>query len=343
MTQLLAIGVVILLLVVLGLILRHRPSRAAIRLRRHTDLLVGPSGSLSARQPLDDLWAAWAALVRLGRQHLSARGGTGVKRGSLSGNIEHQLRDAGLSLRSDEFLLFWAGVTVILPLIVLILGSLLSPLDNPVIVLAALVLGFLIPRYWLHQRVQRRFDAFNAQLPDTIFLLANALRAGNSFPQALELLVAESADSPNAIELARVNRQMSLGLSLEQSLEDLGDRIHSENLDLMITAILVNHVTGGNLAEILDLIALTVRDRIRIKGEVRAHTASARLSSGIIGGLPLVIFAILSLISPNYLKPLFVAPPGVFGIPLGLVILGFAAVMTGVGFLAIRRIAHIEA
>ena len=343
MTQLLAFGAVLLLLIIAGLALRNRPSLAAIRLRRHTDLLASPLGPLSARQPLDDLWAAWAALVRLGRQHLSARGGAGVKRGSLSGNIEHQLRDAGLSLRPDEFLLLWAGVAVILPLTVLLLGGLLSPLDNPVIVLAALVVGLLAPRYWLRQRVQRRFDAFNAQLPDTIFLLANALRVGNSFPQALELIVEESADTPNAIELARVNRQMSLGLSLEQALEDLGDRIHSENLDLMITAILVNHVTGGNLAEILDMIALTVRDRIRIKGEVQAHTAAARLSSGIIGSLPLVIFALLSLVSPNYLKPLFVVPPGVFGIPLGLVILGLAAVMTGIGFLLIRRITHIEA
>ena len=342
MTQLLAFGVLILLLIILGLALINRPSQTAIRLRRHTDLLVGVSGTISARRPFDDLWTAWAALFRLIGRRLHARGRAGVKRGRLSGNIEHQLRDAGLRLHSDEFLLRWAAVAAILPLTVIILGSLLSQLDNPVFVLAALVVGLLAPRYWLRRRVQRRFDAFNAQLPDTIFLLANALRAGNSFSQALELLVQESADTPNAIELARVNRQMSLGLSLERAMEDLGNRIHSEDLDLMITAILVNHATGGNLAEILDIIALTIRDHIRVKGEVRARTAAAHLSSRIVGALPLAVFATLSLISPDYLKPLFVAPPGVFGIPAGLIILGFTAMMTGLGFLLIQRIAHIE-
>jgi tight adherence protein B len=135
---------------------------------------------------------------------------------------------------------------------------------------------------------------------------------------------------------------MSLGLSLDQALENLGNRVHSENLDLMITAILINHVTGGNLAEILDMIALTIRDRIRFKGEVRAHTAAQRLSSWIVGGLPLAIFAILSLISPDYFKPLFTVPPGVLGIPLGVIILGFTAMLTGLGFLIIQRIVRIE-
>ena len=341
MTALLIIVVVILLAVILGLILRNRPSRAAARLRRYTDPLAA-SSNLSARRPLNDLWAGSAAVARLGGQYLSARARAGVGRGRLSGNIEHQLPDAGLRLRPDEFLLLWAGFAVILPLTVLILGSLLPPLDNPAIVLGALVVGLVGPRYWLRRRVARRFDAFNAQLPDTIFLLANALRAGNSLPQALELLVEESADTLNAIELSRVNRQMSLGLSLERAMENMGDRIHSEDLDLMITAILAHHDTGGNLAEILDMIALTIRDRIRIKGEVRALTAAQRLSSQIIGGLPLALFAVLSLISPNYLKPLFVAPPGVLGIPVGLILLVFAAMMTGFGFLIIQRIVHIE-
>jgi len=83
----------------------------------------------------------------------------------------------------DEFLLLWAGFAVLLPLTVLILGSLLPPLDNPVIVIGALVVGVVAPRYWLRRRVARRVDTFNAQLPDTIFLLANALRAGNSLPR----------------------------------------------------------------------------------------------------------------------------------------------------------------
>ena len=341
-TELLAITVVILLLVILGLALLNRPSRAAAQLRRHTEPISGASGTLSARRPLGDLGAGSAALFRLGSQSLSARGRAGVKRSRLSGDLEHQLPAAGLRLRPGEFLLLWAAVTVALPLTVLILGTLLPPLNNPVIILAALAVGFLAPQYWLRQRVQRRADAFNTQLPDTIFLLANALRAGNSFSQALELVVAESAGTSNAIELSRVNRQMSLGLSLERAMEDLGNRIHSEDLDLMITAILVHHVTGGNLAEILDMIAMTIRDRIRIKGEVRSLTAAQRLSGQIIGVLPLALFAILSLTSPNYLKPLFVAPPGVLGIPVGLIILGFAAVMMGFGFLIIRRIVDIE-
>jgi tight adherence protein B len=340
MTQLLIIVVIILLLVILGVTMFNRPSRAASRLRRHTDPLAGLSGTLSARRPFDNLWAAWAALFRLGRPYLSARGRAGVKWIRESGNIDRQLAEAGL--RPDEFLLLWAAVAVMLPLTVLILGSLLPPLNNPVVILAALVAGVLAPRYWLRRRVQWRLDAFNTQLPDTIFLLANTLRAGNSFAQALDLIIEESADTPNAIELARVNRQMKLGFSIERAMEDLGERMHSEDLNLMITAILVNHLTGGNLAEILDTIALTIREHIRMKGEVRAHTAAQRLSSWILGGLPLVLFAMLSLTSPHYFNSFFAYPPGAFGIPLGLIILGITALMTLFGFLMIRRIAQVE-
>jgi tight adherence protein B len=227
------------------------------------------------------------------------------------------------------------------PLVVFLLGRTVLPnLNNGVALLVALVLGWWVPRFWVNRRKAKRLQAFNDHLADTITLVANALRAGASFLQAIELVVRES-QPPVSTEFNRVIREVNLGLPFEQALANMVRRVRSEDLELMTTAITIQHQVGGNLAEILDSIAFTIRERIRIKGEIRVLTAQQRMSGYVVAGLPIFLVVILSVISPTFLEPMF-GDPFIFGIPVGVIILAMGGVMMLVGFLAIRRIVDIE-
>ena len=225
---------------------------------------------------------------------------------------------------------------------VFLLGRTFLPgLDNAIALLVATVLGWWVPRFYVGRRKAARLQAFNDHLADTITLIANALRAGASFLQAIELVVRET-QPPISTEFNRVIREVNLGLPFEQALANMVRRVRSDDLELMTTAISIQHQVGGNLAEILDSIAFTIRERIRIQGEIRTLTAQQRLSGYVVAGLPIFLIVILSVIAPTFMQPMFEAPPDVLGIPLGVIILGVGGIMMLIGFLAIRRIVDIE-
>ena len=203
------------------------------------------------------------------------------------------------------------------------------------------LIGFMLPRFWPNRRKNGRLNAFNKQLPDTITLIANALRAGSSFLQAIELVVRESRP-PISTEFARVIREVNLGLPFEQALENMVRRVRSDDLELMATAISIQHQVGGNLAEILDSIAYTIRERVRIKGEIRTLTAQQRLSGYVVGFLPIGLAGFLFVAAPGFMDPMFANPPGILGLPAGVVILLFGGFMMFIGFMLIRRIVDIE-
>jgi tight adherence protein B len=228
------------------------------------------------------------------------------------------------------------------PLVAFLLGKTLLPgLDNPLALLAAVILGWWVPRYWLNRRKSKRLQAFNDHLADTITLVANALRAGASFLQAIELVVRET-QPPISTEFNRVIREVNLGLPFEQALNNMVRRVRSDDLELMTTAISIQHQVGGNLAEILDSIAFTIRERIRIIGEIRVLTAQQRMSGYVVAGLPIFLMAILSVIAPSFMEPMFQDPPAVMGIPVGVILLILGGVLMFIGFMAIRRIVDIE-
>jgi tight adherence protein B len=222
-----------------------------------------------------------------------------------------------------------------------VLSIFIPTLGNPIFVLIGGLIGFMIPRIWLGRRKSGRLNAFNKQLPDTIMLIANALRAGSSFLQAIELVVRESRP-PVSTEFARVIREVNLGLPFEQALENMVRRVRSDDLELMATAIAIQHTVGGNLAEILDSIAFTIRERIRIKGEIRTLTAQQRLSGYVVGFLPIALAGFLFVAAPDFISPLFKNPPAILGLPAGVVILMFGGLMMFLGFMIIRRIVDIE-
>ncbi len=264
-----------------------------------------------------------------------------VEQRDFGANLAREIARADLKLKPSEYLMIWAGTTIGVPLAMIVLSAVMPGLRNPIVLLIGLLIGFMLPRFWLGRRKSGRLSKFNKQLPDTITLIANALRAGSSFLQAIELVVRESAP-PISTEFGRVIREVNLGLAFDVALENMVRRVRSEDLELMATAISIQHTVGGNLAEILDSIAYTIRERVRIQGEIRTLTAQQRLSGYVVGFLPIGLAGFLFIAAPGFMSPMFDDRVQLVGLPGGVVILllgGFAMFM---GFMFIRRIVDIE-
>ncbi|MEX1158907.1 MAG: type II secretion system F family protein [Thermomicrobiales bacterium] len=195
------------------------------------------------------------------------------------------------------------------------------------------ILGWKIPLIYLRMRARRRQKAFINQLGDTIGLMANSLRAGYSLLQTMEL-VSREAPSPMNEEFRRVVREVGLGVSPQDALNHLLRRVPSEDLDLMVSAINIQHEIGGNLGQILDVIGETIRERVRIKGEIGVLTAQAQMSANVITGLPVALAVGLYFMNKEYLMGLF-AWPWVC-MPIG------AAILLVMGYMVMRKIVTIE-
>jgi len=288
--------------------------------------------SSSGQGPISDLIAQSQALANFNKV---------VEGRDFGANLARDIARADLKLKPSEFIFIWIGSVIGVPVAMFIFSFAFAALANPLFLLIGALIGFWIPRFWLGRRKSGRLNAFNKQLPDTITLIANALRAGSSFLQAIELVVRESRP-PISTEFGRVIREVNLGLPFEQALENMVRRVRSDDLELMATAISIQHQVGGNLAEILDSIAYTIRERVRIKGEIRTLTAQQRLSGYVVAGLPISLAAFLFVAAPGFMEPMFANPPSILGLPAGVVILMFGGFMMFMGFLAIRRIVDIE-
>ncbi len=213
---------------------------------------------------------------------------------------------------------------------------------NTVFAVLGAIFGLFIPRIYLSVSAKRRLRAFENQLSDTLNLWVNALRSGYSVLQAMEAIATE-LPPPVSVEFERVVQEVRLGISVPQALLNMLRRVPSEDLDLVITAVNIQREVGGNLAEVLDSISFTIRERVRIKGESRTLTAQGRLSGWIISLLPIGLALVLMLINPSYMSQLFAnAPPFIFGIPCGWIVIGVGLVMMAIGFVIIQKIVNIE-
>ena len=320
-----------IVLIALGIALAGSGGVTLERLERYA-AGAKPDAAAGGQGGVAELIAKSAALAQLNKV---------VERRDFGANLLRDLGAADLKLKPSEYLGIWAGLTIGTPVVMYLIGFVVPSLQNPLILLLGLVLGFMAPRLWLGRRKSGRLKAFNKQLPDTITLIANALRAGSSFLQAIELVVRESRP-PISTEFGRVIREVNLGLPFDVALENMVRRVKSEDFELMATAIAIQHQVGGNLAEILDSIAFTIRERIRIKGEIRTLTAQQRLSGYVVGGLPFGLALFIYLAAPTFFNPMFQKPPDVLGIPLGVILLGIALAAMGGGFYFIRKIVDIE-
>ena len=225
------------------------------------------------------------------------------------------------------------GGMAVLALVVSIVFTLLAGSAILGIVAGAAVPALVI--LWLNGRYRRIRARFAQQLADTVALLASSLRAGHSVQQALEQ-VAEEAPQPTSGAFALAVREIGLGAQLEQAMTRLAERYPSDDMELVTTAINVHQEIGGSLSKILDATAETIRERIRIDGDIRTLTAQQRYSAYVLALLPLFLLIALYVINPEYTGVLF--EPG----PLRIVLAGATALVI-VGFIVMRRMATVDA
>jgi len=332
----LVIGVLVfigVMLVFLGLSSSGQSGGISARLERYaagkTETTAAPAAQGGG---ISNALAQSVALARLNRV---------VEQRDFGANLARDIARADLKLRPSEYMVIWGSSIVGVPFLFLVLSVVLAPLGSPIALIIGAVIGFFLPRMWLGRRRASRLNAFNKQLPDTITLIANALRAGSSFLQAIEMVVRESTP-PVTVEFGRVVREVNLGLAFDVALENMVRRVRSDDLELMATAITIQHQVGGNLAEILDSIAFTIRERVRIKGEIRTLTAQQRMSGYVVAGMPIGLMAVLFVLAPGFTKPMFQNPPGIMGLPAGMIVLAIGGFFMFIGFMLIRRIVAIE-
>jgi tight adherence protein B len=252
-----------------------------------------------------------------------------AKPGKLS--LGEQLSRADMKLRTSEWMLIRVGTAAFLALVGLLRFG-LGGFGIQAFLLG--LLGYFIPRFYLGYRQRKRIRAFNGQLGDTLVLMANALKTGYSLAQALDV-VANKASPPINQEFDRVVKEVNLGAGVEESLARMVRRTESSDLDMVATAIAINRKIGGNLSEILETISETIRERVRIKGEMSSMTAQARGSGYMITALPIVLGVFMYFVTPQYFAPML-------GSPIGIGMLIGAGIFMGMGQFIMGKIATVD-
>ena len=203
----------------------------------------------------------------------------------------------------------------------------------PLMILAGLVTASL-PFLHVWWRRKKRFDAFLEQLPDTLDLISRALSAGHAFSEAMHMVSNEMPD-PIATEFRKAYEEQNLGLSVKLELENLTQRMPILDLQLCVTAILIQRETGGNLAEILEKVAYTIRERFRIMGDLKTLTTSSRMSAWLLCGLPIFVVVAVTVMNPEYMSVLWTDPRGHY-------LIAAALTMQIMGMLIVRKILKIK-
>jgi tight adherence protein B len=253
-----------------------------------------------------------------------------VAKSSMGDRVARELARADLKFKVAEYyaLVFMSTVVVALA------AYLIQPIWISAVIGA--IVGFFIPRFYVKRQQTIRLNKFNDQLSDMLNLMVNGLRAGYSVMQALEA-VSRELPAPISDEFHRVVQEMQIGISMEKALDNLLRRIPSDDLDFVITAINVQREVGGNLSEILDNISFTIRERVRIKGEIRVMTAQVRTSGTVLSLIPVFLTAALWFISPEYIGSFFDRGP-----VCGALAVGTVVIMIASGYFVMMKIADIE-
>ena len=255
-----------------------------------------------------------------------------VAKSTFGERIARQLAQADIKFKPGEFIALYVMTIIGGAAIMFFVGG-----QDFISGCIGAVIGGFIPRIYVGRQKRKRLVRFNEQLPDMINLMVNGLRAGYSTMQAMEA-VSKELPSPISDEFHRVVQEMQLGIPMEKALSNLLRRIPSDDLDFLVTAINVQREVGGNLAEILDVISFTIRERVRIKGEIRVLTAQVMTSGRILAIMPLALVGILWVIRREYMMEFFNPERGI----CGYIALGVAALLVGVGYFIMIRIATIE-
>lgn len=242
--------------------------------------------------------------------------------------VQTQLHKARIPLKGEEFI----AICMISMLVLAIIFTI--ALENIILGTMLGIVGWFVPSFFVQAKKKKRVKLLNEQLGDAIVMVSNSLKAGYSFFQAVDTVSTEMSGSI-AEEFGQVKKEINLGYTTEHALENLIHRVESDDLELMVTAVLIQRQVGGNLAEILDNISGTIRDRIKIKGEVKAITAQGRMSGIIIAIIPPAMGLFLSTINPQHIALLF-------NNSIGLTMVVVSVIMELLGIYFISKIVNIE-
>jgi tight adherence protein B len=248
--------------------------------------------------------------------------------------LENDLAQVRSPWRASELL----TASLLFALVVFIL---LAYLGSPLLALPIAIACLFLPWSYVKVLRARYYRKFDEQLADTLMLMANSLKAGFSFLQSVEI-VSREAQPPISDEFGRLTQEIALGVPISQAMESLSDRINSMDLSLMVTAVLIQREVGGSLAEILETIASVIRERVRIRGEIRTLTTQGRMTGMLLGILPislgLILHFVTTMMAPD--QESFVMP--LINTAVGQTMLVIAGVMQVIGFTWIMKIVSIK-
>ena len=238
------------------------------------------------------------------------------------------LTQARLLIKPEEFF----GICLLVGFVVGLLLFLIF--ENIIFGILGFIIGFKVPAMYVKNIKKSRAKKLNSQLPEALSILANGLRAGLSFNQAM-MIAGKEMDNPIAEDFNRVVHENVLGKEMEEALKDLAERTADDDVEILVTAILIQRQVGGNLSEILDIISNTIRERVKLKGDIRTMTAQAKISAVIIGLIPPLILGILYLINKDFMMPLFTSL-------LGNIMIFIAVTMQAIGIFILVKILDVK-
>ncbi|WP_224982586.1 type II secretion system F family protein [Geomonas agri] len=246
----------------------------------------------------------------------------------LTRDLDKKLDHAGLKITASRFVMVASSVTVLAFILILLLSK------SILAALVGAVLLSLLPFAYLQFKIRERLEKFTENFPDALTMISRSLRAGHSFNSAIQLVGEEIADPVGELFKTAYEQQL-LGLRITETLSNLNERIESLDLRFFTTAIAINNDVGGNLSEILENLAKTIRERLKIRRQVRVYTAQGRMTGYVLGVLPVVTFVLFNLLNPKYESALYTETKGLY-------VLALAIVLQVVGLFVIRKIIRIR-
>lgn len=242
--------------------------------------------------------------------------------------LAEELEKSDISKKTEDFIIIWIVVTFVPGLLFMLIFK------NQLIAPMLMIIGAIAPIAYIKNKQKKRRDMFESQLSDALMIASNCLKSGLTFNQAMDT-ISNECEEPIKSEFKRTVNEITFGSSQDDALEAMAGRVRSEDFDLVVSAVSIQRQTGGNLSEILDTIAGTIRERYKIKGEIKTMTGQGRVSGIIIGALPVVLLLIMSLINKELIMTLFTTP-------IGNALLILSVVLETVGAIVINRIVTIK-
>lgn len=242
--------------------------------------------------------------------------------------LAEELEKSDISKKTEDFIIIWIVVTFVPGLLFMLIFK------NQLIAPMLMIIGAVAPIMYMKSKQKKRRDMFESQLSDALMIASNCLKSGLTFNQAMDTISSE-CDDPIKSEFKRTVNEITFGSSQDEALEAMAKRVKSEDFDLVVSAVSIQRQTGGNLSEILETIAGTIRERYKIKGEIKTMTGQGRVSGMIIGVLPIALLLIMSLINKELIMTLFTTT-------IGKTLIIISVCLETVGAIVINKIVTIK-